>query len=218
MRWISDTFRVPVGSEGGNYLATPVITVAEGIFVPVIGFGDPDMTSKLSPWYTGAYYPPDGPDVFLKGVPLKESYIHLFVDPRFRVPLYETVFHDSVITSAHWSSSHLKYTNVWQTLALTQVLYQAAPLYHLNLDAFAEAKTLIQASASIFAATHSYSWRYPLESFRYLTEDRLVQESVFGALHLVANFGSTSYRGEGISVPPRSVLARGEGLDTVYTP
>jgi hypothetical protein len=107
LRWISDTFKVPVGSEGGNYLMTPVITVAEGIFVPDIGWGDLDMTSKGSPWYMGAYYPPDGPDVFLKSVPLKESYIHLFIDPRFRVPLYETVFHDSVITSAHFKRSEV---------------------------------------------------------------------------------------------------------------
>jgi hypothetical protein len=77
---------------------------------------------------------------------------------------------------------------------------------------------MIQASASIFAATHSYSWRYPLGSFLFLTEDRLVQESVFGDLHLVSNFRTEPFRGAGISVPPRSVLARGGGLSTVYTP
>jgi hypothetical protein len=218
LAWISRTFKVPVGSEGGEYLVTPVLAVAEGIFLPVIGFGDPDMTTKGSPWYVGGYYPPDGPDVFLKPAPLKERYVHLFIDPRYRLPLYEAVFHDSVITSAHWSASDLKFSNARQTVALTQVLYQAAPLFHLNPDSFAANKAWIQASARMFAATHSYSWRYPLQSFRFLTDDRLVQESVFGDLHLVANFRSSPYSWEGVLVPARSVLARRGGETRTYSP
>jgi hypothetical protein len=216
--WIARTFKVPVGSEGGAYLMTPFLTVAEGIFMPVIGWGDADMTTKGSAYYLGGYWPPDGPDVFFKPVPLKETYLHLHVDPRFRLPLYEAVFHDSVITSAHWSAADLKFINARQTVALTQALYQVAPLFHLNPGALAENRERIAASAAMFAATHSYSWKYPLQSFRFLSDDRLVQESVFGELHLLANFRAASYSWNGARVPAYSVMARNGSETRIYTP
>ncbi|MHC4435038.1 MAG: glycoside hydrolase, partial [Planctomycetota bacterium] len=41
MRWIGETFKVPVGSEGGCHLFAEVICVSEGIFGPLFGYGDP---------------------------------------------------------------------------------------------------------------------------------------------------------------------------------
>ena len=193
LAWISRTFKVPVGSEGGQHLVTPVLAVAEGIFMPVIGFGDPDLTTKGSPWYLGGYYPPDGPDVFLKPVPMKESYVHLFVDPRYRLPLYEAVFHDSVITSAHWSSSDLKFGNTRQTVALTAGSLPGCPAFppqprflcgKQDLDpgerghVRCHALVLLEVSAAIIPVPHRRS---------------LVQESVFGELHLVANFRNGTF-------------------------
>jgi hypothetical protein len=218
LSWISRTFKVPVGSEGGEYLMTPVLAVAEGIFMPVIGYGGPDMNSPGSPWYLGGYYPPDGPDVFLKPVPLKPAYVHLFVDPRFRLPLYEAVFHDSVITSAHWSASALKFSNVRHTVALTQALYQAAPLFHLTPETFPADKTFVLASAGMFAATHAYTWQYPLGAFHWLTDDHMVQESVFGEMHLVANFRDTAFTWQGKRIPARSVLESMGSETRLYTP
>jgi len=74
MAWIRDQHRLVIGSEGGSSYAAPVIHVAEGIVTPAFGWGDPDLKNKKSKYYLGAWYPPDGPDVFLKQVPIKEKY------------------------------------------------------------------------------------------------------------------------------------------------
>ena len=71
LRWIMETFQVPIGSEGGFYQFAPVLTVAEGIFMPVIGWGDEDMSDRNSPYFIGTYYPPDAPNVFVQSAPLK---------------------------------------------------------------------------------------------------------------------------------------------------
>ena len=42
LQWISDMFKVVVGSEGGSAYAAPGIHVAEGIVSPAFGWGDPD--------------------------------------------------------------------------------------------------------------------------------------------------------------------------------
>ncbi|GAB4252977.1 MAG: glycoside hydrolase [Acidobacteriota bacterium] len=208
IRWIFETFRVPVGSEGGFYQFAPVLTVAEGIFLPVMGWGDPDMRDPNSRYFVGRYYPPDEPQVFFRPAELKPEYVRLHVDPRYRLPLYEAAFHDSVITSSHWSAPNLKFTNVTETVALTQLLYQVPPLYHLNLRSLQETGELIRQSFRDFAETHAYSYRYPLEEFAFLTADRLVQRARFGDLQLVANFSTRDFASTDWSVPAHSVAWR----------
>ena len=75
MRWIGDTYHAVIGSEGGSAFAVPVIHFAHGIMTPVVGWGDPDlMKDKKSKYYLGGYYPPDGPAIFFKQVPMKDEH------------------------------------------------------------------------------------------------------------------------------------------------
>ena len=76
--------------------------------------------------------PPEGPAIHIKQVPLKSNYMYLYYDPRFRLPLYQIVFHDSVITTNHWGAGSLKFENAIETLALLELLYNVPPLYHLK--------------------------------------------------------------------------------------
>jgi len=80
-----------IGSEGGSSYSAAVIHLAEGMFGPVFGWGDPDLKDRNSEFYLGQYYPPDGPKVFVKQVPMKEKYQYFNYDPRYRLPLYEIV-------------------------------------------------------------------------------------------------------------------------------
>ena len=56
--WIRDTHNMVVGSEGGAAYSASVLHFAHGMMLPVIGWGDPDMKSKTSPYYVGGYWPP----------------------------------------------------------------------------------------------------------------------------------------------------------------
>ncbi len=208
VNWIFENFKVPVGSEGGSYLFAKSLAVAEGVFFPTIGWGDADIEhdNEMSKYFVGAPYPPEEPENHFKSVPLKEKYVHLFSDPRFRLPLYEAVFHDSIITSSHYASSSLKFANIAETNALTEILYQVAPLYQLNLDRFEQDKEQIKHQSKVFEKTHSYSYQYALESFDYLTPDRNVQKTTFGDLELVANYKSSPVNYKGSVIPARSVL------------
>lgn len=225
IRWIFENFRVPVGSEGGNYLFAPYLSVAEGVFSPVI-WGDPEMKDRKSKFFVGRYYPPEQPEVFFSQVPLKEKYVHLHVDPRFRLPLYEAVFHDSVVTSGHWSFSSLKFTNASQIMALSEILYQIPPLYHLNLATLNKRERQIKSQSEVFEKTHRYSYQYPLENFEHLTFDRDVQKTSFGKLEVVANFkdqpftyqNTTSF--EEVAIPAKSLWInfQDDKKSWIYTP
>ena len=209
MRWIGETFNVPIGSEGGCYLFSGVIHVSEGVFGALFGWGDPDMGDKDSEYFLGAYYPPDGPRIFTRKVPLKKKYEFLYYDPRYRLPLYETVFHDSVVATHHWQNANLKFGNIIETVALTELLYLAPPLYHMNLDEFEKHGEAMKRQYDCFSPMHRKLGFAPMTDFDWLSADRLLQRTVFDdKVELVANFAPETRRYGAVDVPSRSALVR----------
>jgi hypothetical protein len=176
---------------------------------PVVGWGDPDLQkNKASPYYLGTYWPSDGPQIMLKQVPLKPAYRTRYFDPRFWVPLYQTVFNDSLVATHHWGSGSLKFTDQAATTELLELLYDVPPLYHLNLDEFEKHKERIRAHYRFFSPLHKELALLPMTDFTWLTPDRLVQRTIFGdRVELVANLTMHSFLYRGATVPARGILA-----------
>lgn len=209
LAWISDTFGLVVGSEGGISYAAGVIHVAEGMFGPVFGWGDPDLRDRDSEYYLGRYYPPDGPKVFVNQVPMKEQYQYFYYDTRFRLPLYEVVFHDSVVTTHQWANSSLKYSNVLDTVALTELLYMVPPLYHMNLDEFEKHGEAMKKHYTFFSPLHRKVGFAQMTDFNWLSADRMLQRAVYNNdVEIVANFSPELRRYKEFEIPARSILAK----------
>ena len=207
--WIRDTHKMVVGSEGGAAYSASTLHFAHGMTVPVIGWGDPDMKSKTSPYYIGGYWPPEGPAIHIKQVPLKPNYLYHYYDPRFRLPLYQMVFHDSVITTHHWGSGSLKFENAIETLALLELLYNVPPLYHLNIEEFSKHKTGIKRHYAFFSPLHRQIGGQAMTDFEWLTSDRQVQRTEFGdTVEIFVNFGTDAFKHEALVIPRRSTVAR----------
>ncbi|MCF5168500.1 glycoside hydrolase [Pseudomonas canadensis] len=196
-RWINTALKLPTGSEDGNAITAQGILFAHGMQTPVIGWGDPAMTKdKQSPYYVGNWFPPEQPAVFFKPVPLKEPFRTLYFEPSMRLPLYQTVFHGSVITTHHWLFDSLKLSNVQAENELTQLLYNVPPLYHLSAATLKQRLPLIQRQDAFFRPLHQRLATQELTGFRWLTADRLVQETTFAdGTRLVANFSSEEKAG-----------------------
>ena len=211
IRWLVENKSIPVGSEGAFFLFTPILSIVEGLIHPCIAsWDDEDMRDPDSEYFPGRYWPPYEPEIHFKQVPLKQGFYHLYIDPRFKLPLYEAVFHDSVIAIPRDGGTR-KFTNAQSTLELCHLLYQTPPFYHLSLQSgeaiLDEARPLYR----VFRATHEHSIDYPVADFAYLTDDRLVQRSVFGTLQITANFRDTSVMIDGQTIPAMSaVLKNGE--------
>ncbi len=209
MTWIRNTHDLVVGSEGGSAYAAGTIHFAHGMMSPVIGWGDPDMNDKNSPYYVGGYWPPEAPAIHVKQVPLKSRYFYLYYDPRFRLPLYQTVFHDSVITTHHWGYSSLKFKNAVATVALLELLYNVPPLYHLNIPRFSKHRKWIKRYYAFFSPLHRQIGGQPMTHFEWISPDRLIQRTTFSdTVEIFANFGAEPFEHRNVSIPEQSVLAR----------
>jgi hypothetical protein len=91
----------------------------------------------------------------------------------------------------------------------------------MNLQEFDRHRDRMAAHCEFFAPLHRELGLSPLTDFAWLTEDRMVQRTVFGeAVELVANFAVNDFEYAGVSIPARSVLSRRiETGDTrIYTP
>ncbi|AEK60039.1 conserved hypothetical protein [Collimonas fungivorans Ter331] len=218
-RWISEDRQLPAGSEDGNAVTAQGIFFAHGMQTPVIGWGDKEMQKdKKSPYYLGNYYPPEEPSNMFKAVPLKALYRSIHFDPAARLPLYQAVFHDSVITTHHWLFDNLKLTNVRRENELAQLLYNVPPLFHLSEGTLASRLPLMQRQDAFFRPLHEKLANQALTGFRWLSADRLLQQTGFadGTMQ-VANFSAEERSFNGRRFPPYSVTAlTADGKTTVF--
>ncbi|MFJ5235711.1 glycoside hydrolase [Pseudomonas neuropathica] len=208
-RWINEALQLPSGSEDGNATTAQGILFAHGMQTPVIGWGDAEMSRETdSEYFVGPWYPPEQPAVFFKSALLKASYRHVYFDPASRLPLYQAVFHGSVITTHHWLFDSLKLSNVRMENQLMQLLYNVPPLYHLSAATLAQRLPFIVRQDEFFRPLHERLGTQALIDFDWLSEDRKVQQTTFeDGTRLLANFDQVSREVQGQLLPGESLTA-----------
>ncbi|GED59358.1 glycoside hydrolase [Brevibacillus formosus] len=223
MDYIRDEKKLVIGSETGNDFASRSIAFAHGIETPVIKWADPDMRkNKQSPYYVGGYWSPAGeiPERYAKPVPIKEEYRHVYIDPAYSLPLYKLVYNNAVITSHHWEWGSLKIKDEVGTRMLKELLYNVPPLYHLDKKMWDANQLLITNYLKVWSPFHKKAVQQEMTDYRVLSEDRLVQKSVYGEdLQVIANFSEQDFTYEGQVVKARSALImNGNVQQTFFAP
>ncbi|HEY9130344.1 MAG TPA: glycoside hydrolase [Dyella sp.] len=213
LRWLTEVLQLPTGSEDGNAVTARGYLFAHGMQTPVMGWGDPELElgtarKKPSPYNLGGWYPSDEPKMFFKQTPMKEPYRTVHFDPLYRLPLYQTVFHDALLTTHHWFFDNLKLTNVHVENELTQLLYNVPPLYHLSEGTLEARLPAMLRMDRFFQPLHRALAQQALTGFAWLSADRLLQQTTFAdGTRLVANFATVSRETGGERYPARSITA-----------
>ena len=218
-RWINEVLQLPSGSEDGNATTAQGVLFAHGMQTPVIGWGDADMSKNPdSEYFVGKWFPPEQPAVFFKSVPIKEPLRRIHFDPASRLPLYQAVFHGSLITTHHWLFDSLKLSNARVENELTQLLYNVPPLYHLSAATLAQRLPLMARQDAFFRPLHERLATQALTGFQWLSEDRQVQQTSFeDGTRLLANFDPAPREVDGRTLPGESItLLLPEGTVSHY--
>ncbi|KAB7685978.1 glycosyl hydrolase [Plesiomonas shigelloides] len=212
LQWLASQGWV-TGSEDGNAVTVRGLAFAHGLETVGFGWGDPEMTkNRQSPYFLGAWYPDNQPDFFFRPAQVKAPYQQLLFAPQYRLPLYQAVFHDEIISSHHWHSDSLKFSDVQGWRDITAMLYNTPPMVHLNRNTAKAGSTRIKALQHYqhaFLPLHRQLWDKQLEQLRWLTADGLVQQTRFSDGSLItANFSQQAQQVAGNTLPPLSVLAQ----------
>lgn len=206
MAWFSEQIRLPLGSEDGSAVTARYLMFAHGAESWGFGWRDKEMRhDKTSPYYLGAWWPDAEPATFFRPAQLKPIYRTVVFDPRYRLPLYQAVFHDAVINTHHWTLDNLKFPEVIRTRNLLSQLYNTPPLFNVSRATLRERLPEIIKADAQFRPLHQVLWDKALIDFRWLDKEGWLQQTTFsdGSV-LMANFSDQSVAG----MAPHSLVVR----------
>ncbi|MEU9124148.1 glycoside hydrolase [Streptomyces sp. NPDC048506] len=183
-----------LGSESAQPWANQVLAFDHGSGTPVADGLWPLERDKQN-W--GGYYPQNAPKAFFKPVQLPADLAKAMYDPTYRVPLYETALHGSLVNVERWELAYDKLPQQKTTRALLAMLYNTPLNYVLDGPSLRQHGPELAALQKYFSPLHRAAGTERMTSFRWLTDDRTVQRTVFGdgALTVTANFGTRAHQG-----------------------
>ncbi|WP_438488089.1 glycoside hydrolase [Streptomyces sp. S186] len=186
--------RFVLGSESAQPWANQELAYDHGSGTPV-GDGLWKLERDKEKW--GGYFPQNAPKNAFMPVSLPADLATAMYDPKYRVPLYETALHESLVNVERWELPYDKLPDQKTTRALLGMLYNTPLNFSLNGPSLEKNGKELAALQKFFGPLHRAAGTERMTSFRWLTADRSVQRTVFGdgTLTVTANFGSAAHDG-----------------------
>lgn len=155
-------------------------------------------------------------DRALYGADVPEATKNILHNPRYRIPLWELVYHDCTVSYYYWADSTLMYPELTRTKDLFCALYGLPPIYSMNVSTWNQLKHEVAASYRRATPVARCTMFARMTDFEILTPDRLVQRTRFSnGVCVTANFSSADYRLEnGSIVHPQTFVLSSSTCDS----
>lgn len=194
LRCVSDEMKLVTGCETGHDASVPFVHYFEGM---------------LS---LGPYRVPDaGRDMqrIWKEVPAAVEKFQ--VGHRYRLPLWELVFHDCVVSQWYWGDYNNKLPALWDKRDLLNTLYGTPPMFMFDRQIWNANKARFAQSYRMVAPVARATAYHAMVDHQFLTADRDVQETTFAnRVRVVVNFGLQPFRlSDGSEIGPMSSWTSG---------
>jgi hypothetical protein len=189
-------FRLVTGSEQGNDTAITHLDYEEGM-----------MSFSI-------YRPKDsGYDMghILSDGEVTPAMVDFQVGERYRIPLWELVYHDCVVSFPYWGDFNNKAPLIWHRRDLFNILYGTPPLYAIKPDSIwkTDKKQFIDSYRSICPVVRNVGYS-EMTNHRDLTKDFSVQQTVWSnGTVITVNFGAQPFQlPDGAMVPASGSLVQ----------
>ncbi|MEE4194830.1 MAG: glycoside hydrolase [Anaerolineae bacterium] len=181
---VSDGMGLVTGSEEFHEWAVPFLAYSEG-------------TMTILPEEDAGY------DWAAPVDRVSKDYVNYNISPVYRIPLQQLVYHDSHATTWYTGDGASKVPDFWDDKDLLNALYGSMPLFMPpDIDYWGDNIIRFTDSYHIAALTYRETGRAKMIDHRFLTADRLVQETEFeNGWVVTANFRSQPYEDERFPFP-----------------
>jgi hypothetical protein len=178
LRFICEESKLVTGSETGHDAAVPYVHYFEGM---------------LS---LGPYRVPDaGRDMLKIWDEVPQQVAKFQVGHKYRLPLWELVYHDCVVSQWYWGDYNNKLPSLWDKRDLFNTLYGTPPMFMFNREFWEKNKDRFVRSfknTCLLARAVGYA---EMTDHCFLTPDRDIQQTTFAnGITVTANFGDKPYR------------------------
>ncbi len=208
---IEDRYNVFIGGEFGADYGAAHGLYAHGMMTLQRTWFDSITTIPGSIYYLGGWSPNYAPEIVTGSRTAPEIYHKYSINAYTRIPLYELVYHDAVVTSWRWEDGNHHCPEIWWKKDLYNVLYGNSPLWSIDKHRFEAFKTtFIESYKNVLPWVNKVCYD-EMVSHRFITEDHLVQESVFSSgRSVIVNFGDNDYTHEGVTIKRRGYITLGD--------
>ena len=177
LRFVSQEMRLVTGSETGIDSAVPFVHYFEGM---------------LS---LGPYRLPDAGRNMLRTAQPTEAILTFQVGPYYRVPLWELVYHDAVVSTWYWGDYNNKVPEVWDLRDLWNILYGTPPMWMFDEEGWARNRDRFLRSWRAVGPVARRVGYEEMLSHEFLDPEHTVQRTEFAdGTRVTVNFGSRPYR------------------------
>ncbi len=178
LRLMSEELKLVTGSETGHDAAVPHVHYFEGM---------------LS---LGPYRVPDaGRNMGKLWDDVPERVARFQVGHRYRLPLWELVYHDCVIAQWYWGDYNNKLPALWDKRDLFNVLYGTPPMFMFTRQVWNTYQARFVASYRNTCPVARAVGYAEMLDHRFLTPNRDVQQTAFSnGVTVTVNFGDKPYR------------------------
>ena len=205
MRLAIDTYHLVLGSENVTAWASGVVHYSHGTAEAHAGALWPIQNDRAR---FGGWWPKDRPPIFLKPFQPTPAEARLLFGPADRLPLFEAVFHDSVVAADRWEVGLMKVAGMERSRFARSLLYGTPTMWNLDRTELARVGPWLKAAQDDFRTAHGWGTPVALTGFRWLSDDHLVQQATYAdGRVLIANFGAVPWQG---LAPDCVRLARGK--------
>jgi len=166
-----------------------------------------DVSKKGTIYWNGDWRSNPRPSQMLGIRTAPDKYLKYSINEYTRVPLYDLVYHDAVVSSWRWEDGNHHNPEIWWKKDLYNILFGSAPLWNLSRERWEEFKnTFIQSYNNVAPWLQKIGYD-ELVSHRFVTADHKVQETVFSSgKKAVVNFGDTDAKFEGKTVKAKGFI------------
>ena len=207
LKLLQDRYGTYIGGEyGSDYAAAYGVYVHGMMTLQRTWFGS-EIVQKDTIYYNGNWEDNERPSIMLSSHTASPTYLKYSINERLRVPLYELVYHDAVITSWRWEDGNHHAPEIWWKKDLFNILYGSAPLWSLDRENWSRYRETFKKSYGKMAPWLSEVMGQEMVSHRFISQDRQVQESLFDSgKRVIVNFSEETYDFDGNTVMPRDFL------------
>ncbi len=178
LRVLGDEFGLVVGSETGHDASVPYCDYYEGM-LSVAPYRVPDSGRNIAKIWD------EVPDKVAK----------YQVGERYRLPLWELVYHDCVCAHWYWGDYNNKLPKLWRKRDLFNALYGTVGMFMFNRGQWEQDKDEFVASYKIFSPIARATGYSEMTDHRLLTPDRSVQQTIFAdGTEVTVNFGEKPFK------------------------
>lgn len=191
-RYMADKLHLVVGSEWGAGYGVAHTEFMHGV-VSLSNFWGRGYFDRSSPYYGGSWRDAARPEIMLGDAKASPTYWKYGLGPEYRIPLYELVFHDCTVASWRWDDDSCKQPETWARKDQFTALYAAAPQWNLDREGWAKRRERFVTSYRTLAPVLRAVGYDEMVDHRFLSTDRLLQETDFSSgQKIIVNFSTQS--------------------------